>query len=70
MPVEVRTCDWYCKGCIYRGGQSGLIKCCNYYLITNKRRPCPAGDGCTVRRLRKQTGGDETGKKSTGGFCD
>ena len=52
LPVE-RTVDKYCAGCIYRGGQSGYLKCCNYYLITDKRRPCPAGEGCTVRKLKK-----------------
>ena len=38
-----------CRGCFYCGGKTEYVKCCNYYLITGKRRPCEAGDGCTVR---------------------
>ena len=48
-------CDSYCRGCIYRGGNSEEIKSCNYYLMTSIRRPCPAGKGCTVRVRRKRT---------------
>lgn len=45
----------YCKGCIYCTKLSvGL--CCEYFLKTNKRRPCPAGSGCTVK---------ETGRNSS-----
>ena len=53
LPV-VRTVDEFCDGCIYLGGENrNDLKCCNYFLRTDKRRPCPAGKGCTVRQLRE-----------------
>ena len=39
-----------CKGCFFFGGKAESVKCCNYYLITGKRRPCEPGEGCTVRQ--------------------
>ena len=44
-----------CDNCVY----SALLtasntRCCNYLLVTNKRRPCPAGEGCTVKVVRKR----------------
>ena len=39
-----------CQGCYYFGGRWKYSQCCNYYLITNKRRPCPPGDLCIVRK--------------------
>lgn len=38
----------YCDNCLYRGKVAGM-PCCEFYLRTNRRRPCPAGDGCTVK---------------------
>lgn len=38
-----------CEGCFYFGGRWETVKCCNYFLITGQRRPCPAGKGCIVR---------------------
>lgn len=38
-----------CDGCWYFRGNSDYDRCCCYYLITNIRRPCPPGKGCTVR---------------------
>lgn len=32
-----------CNGCYYYGGKAETVKCCNYYLITGRRRPCEAG---------------------------
>lgn len=43
-----------CKGCMYYGGWTQEVCCCNYFLITGKRRPCEMGAGCTVREDRKQ----------------
>lgn len=34
--------------CVYHGKCAGMI-CCNYLLRTGHMRPCPAGDGCTVK---------------------
>ena len=39
-----------CEGCYYFGGRWEAVKCCNYCLITNQRRPCPPGKECIVRR--------------------
>lgn len=39
-----------CKGCFYYGGKTEYVKSCNYYLITGNRRPCEAGENCTVRQ--------------------
>lgn len=50
-----KVCDRYCRRCMYyinlSGGLRGL-KCCNYLIMTDKRRPCDPGKGCTVRELR------------------
>ena len=44
----------YCDGCHYRQHfTSGGLPYCNYLCSTGHKRPCPAGDGCTVRVLRK-----------------
>ena len=50
-----KLCDSYCKNCVFSQNASGdWLKLCTYFLTTGIRRPCPAGDGCTVK---------ETGKK-------
>lgn len=41
-----------CRGCIYRG-YAGSIPICQYILFTHRCRPCPAGDGCTVKTTTK-----------------
>ena len=42
--------DRYCDNCGYSGTITGLpMRCCNYFLVTNQRRPCPPGKGCTVK---------------------
>ena len=43
------------NGCEYFGGRWENVKCCDYYLITGKRRPCPAGKECIVRSERKSS---------------
>ncbi len=37
-----------CKGCAYAVLLSGDW-CCDYLGVTGHRRPCPPGEGCTVR---------------------
>ena len=47
----------YCRNCTY--GQAvcnGVYVMCNYFLETGKRRPCPGGDGCTVKQIGKKVG--------------
>lgn len=38
-----------CKGCAYAALLSGMW-CCDYLSMTGHRRPCPPGEGCTVRK--------------------
>lgn len=38
-----------CKGCDYAVLLSGEW-CCDYLSVTGHRRPCPPGEGCTVRK--------------------
>ena len=50
-------CDSYCRCCIYRarfpiGGEGNGVMC-NYLLMTKKRRPCPAGKACTVKKTKR-----------------
>lgn len=48
--------DSFCRPCIY-AGRNQCTKApgtCDYYLLTGKRRPCPAGKGCTVRDTSKK----------------
>ena len=54
MVEEVKTCSKYCDGCVYRGtingGSGGFAYIyCAHIFLTGKRRPCPAGDGCTAK---------------------
>lgn len=40
----------YCRGCVYLGS-AGMNACCDYYLVTGNRRPCPAGTkDCSVKK--------------------
>ena len=41
-----------CIDCWYRT-RFGVDFACGYLLKTGQRRPCPAGDGCTVKIGRK-----------------
>lgn len=44
----------YCENCVYSAVlTASTTRVCNYLLDTNKRRPCPAGQGCTVKVVRK-----------------
>ena len=42
----------YCKHCLYFQGQFDENCCCNYIFLEGHRRPCPPGEGCTVRKRR------------------
>lgn len=43
--------DSFCEGCWYYRG--GCTKTCDYIFLEDRPRPCPPGDGCTVRITRK-----------------
>lgn len=40
----------WCGMCLYYGKSTGT---CDFILMEDHRRPCPAGQGCGARRLRK-----------------
>ena len=39
-----------CFGCVYMGFAS-TYPCCNYIFMEDEKRPCPPGEGCTVKKL-------------------
>lgn len=41
----------YCEYCFYRKTFAGAGMYCDYICMAGRPRPCPAGDGCTVRVL-------------------
>lgn len=46
----------FCSDCVYRGVLSAsTTQVCNYIFVTHKKRPCPAGEGCTVKVVRKRS---------------
>ena len=48
------VCTKYCDACVYRKSVTGgWYPYCDYLCMTLKPRPCPAGDGCTVRSTRR-----------------
>lgn len=48
--------DAYCTKCYYRVFLPALGFGCEYICVTGKRRPCPSGEGCTVRIIKSRTG--------------
>ena len=45
-----RPSKGWCEPCLYYGKSTDT---CDYILMEDHRRPCPAGYGCIARRLRK-----------------
>lgn len=44
-----------CAGCVYWAKTgSGETHYCSYLLRTDKMRPCPPGEGCTVKEPIKR----------------
>lgn len=48
--------DQYCAKCYYRAFFPALGWGCEYICVTGKRRPCPSGEGCTVRKIKSRVG--------------
>lgn len=42
--------DRPCVGCLHFYGACDNNLCCNYIFDVGKRRPCPPGEKCTVKR--------------------
>ena len=48
------VCTKYCDACVYRKSiTGGWSPYCDYLFMVGTIRPCPAGDGCTVRVTRR-----------------
>lgn len=46
--------DKHCEGChYYRCICTGWMGC-NYILLTGKKRPCPPGKDCTVKKEKRR----------------
>lgn len=43
----------YCDDCVYWAKLHEPYRYCSYLLRTDKKRPCPPGEGCTVKVSRK-----------------
>lgn len=61
-----------CDNCFYCGRIYGRgPRCCLYMLMTFERRPCPPGEGCTVKvertvnRRKRHMSGPEVQKAKT-----
>lgn len=53
----MKLCDTNCLGCHYaKLSYDGESPICLYILFTGKRRPCPMGEGCTVRKEQLSIG--------------
>ena len=56
--VEIAVCNRRCRTCAYSFGDTGTWGgdiFCGYLIRTGKRRPCPAGKGCTVYKPKRRT---------------
>lgn len=51
-PKKTGEVSAYCKGCDYLNRDG--TKSCMYFVITGRRRGCPAGDGCDKRHIRRR----------------
>ena len=49
MPQKIPDRRKNCRDCIY-AGSAGKYPTCEYILHTRRPRPCPAGEGCTVKK--------------------
>ena len=56
----------YCKDCIYCQKFTESIVYCNYFdAEKNPLRPCPGGEGCTVKKTRGHRKSDVLYRKNT-----
>lgn len=53
-----------CEGCYFLSNYFG---CCNYLIFTDKRRPCPGGEGCTVKTVLGKNWRKYAPKSNAGG---
>ena len=56
------VCSRFCKDCVYHVEMTSYAYgYCAYIFLEDKRRPCPAGKGCTVKNKRKKARRAENG---------
>lgn len=57
-PDNITMVDKHCKGCVHLAWMGGGFYWCDYIGDTGKPRPCPAGQGCTEKKVtrRKRVG--------------
>ena len=48
IPEKHALCSRLCRSCVHGSDHTTGTVTCDYILNTGRRRPCPAGDGCTV----------------------
>ena len=57
----------HCDNCFYCGRMvNGSLLYCKYLFVTNQMRPCPPGDGCTVKVPRRVYRKKKKGAKTDG----
>ena len=50
MTLATGLCNKGCRDCVYADILGGGGYVCLYILFKLQQRPCPAGEGCTVKR--------------------
>lgn len=62
--------DHYCEGCEHFYSYYLVNRCCNYIFDTGHKRPCPPGQGCTVKKPRRSVGAVAVEKSTEkSGYC-
>lgn len=51
---RIKCVDGYCRGCVYLARTGDGSDWCDYIGITGHKRPCPAGKGCTEKKVAKR----------------
>lgn len=59
MNTQGTTKDKHCMGCKYYHNMYDGGYYCAYLFVTDKRRPCPPGKGCTVKEKRRKKNNEE-----------
>lgn len=54
MPPISNPNEKYCRDCYYWTGMNSGCYCCNYIFYENRKRPCPPGKDCTVKRRKRR----------------
>jgi len=52
-PDNIKLVDKHCKGCVYLTRVGGTAYC-DYIGHNDRSRPCPAGKGCTEKKVGRR----------------